>query len=401
MVMAGRLPRGISLQSDRYRVRVSWQGQQVSLGMYSALGDAKAALAIAQSEVARGIFVPPSARRATRAAAAHREERETLTVEGWAQQWLAQLDANPRRSRATVVSYESVLRNHVLPELGTVRLVDLTPEIVAAHLSDLRRKKSKRHPNAASNGIATNSAIVLRSMINAAVKQKVGGLTTFAFPEVPPPSRVRPDDPSGEVATAAEVEAMAAAMPAHLRIAVPLAAWCGLRLGEVLGLQRNDLESLDDPAHATLQVRRQFNTKANALTPPKSNSTRSLAIPDFLIEPLREQLDERTGADPVSPVLASDHGGRVSQTQLDNAWRVAREKAGRPGFRFHDLRHTGLTLYAQQGATLAELLHRGGHSDVAVALRYQHATAERDRALTARLATMVRRGKTRTRPVSA
>ncbi|WP_194164910.1 hypothetical protein [Pseudactinotalea sp. HY160] len=35
---------------------------------------------------------------------------------------------------------------------------------------------------------------------------------------------------------------------------------------------------------------------------------------------------------------------------------------------------------------LAELLRRGGYTDVSVARRYQHATAERDRALTKRLA---------------
>ncbi len=58
--------------------------------------------------------------------------------------------------------------------------------------------------------------------------------------------------------------------------------------------------------------------------------------------------------------------------------------------RLHDLRHTGLTIFAQQGATLAELLHRGGHSDVDVALRYQHATRERDEALTERMDAHVR-----------
>ncbi len=60
-----------------------------------------------------------------------------------------------------------------------------------------------------------------------------------------------------------------------------------------------------------------------------------------------------------------------------------REGAGgptRPGFHFHNLRHTGLSKDAEQEATLAELLHRGGHTDVTVALRYQHATAQRDRA---------------------
>lgn len=52
---------------------------------------------------------------------------------------------------------------------------------------------------------------------------------------------------------------------------------------------------------------------------------------------------------------------------------------------FHDLRHTGLTIFAQNGATYAELLYRGGHSSLEVALKYQHATEERDRSLTAQM----------------
>ncbi|WP_235857156.1 tyrosine-type recombinase/integrase [Occultella glacieicola] len=185
--------------------------------------------------------------------------------------------------------------------------------------------------------------------------------------------------------------ALAAAMPERLRIAVPLAAWCAMRIGEVLGLQRRDLDHLDDAARATLHVRRQFNVKAGRLTPPKVGSTRSVALPAFLLTDLRTHLDTHTGPEPEAAVLATRRG-RVSQTALDNAWRVARTEAGLPRFRFHDLRHTGLTVYAQQGATLAELLHRGGHTDVTVALRYQHATAERDRALTTRLNKIVTDG---------
>ena len=60
--------------------------------------------------------------------------------------------------------------------------------------------------------------------------------------------------------------------------------------------------------------------------------------------------------------------------------------AGLPdGYRFHDLRHTGLTRIAQEGATLAELMRRGGHSDVTVVLRYQKATMARDIELAARM----------------
>ena len=59
----------------------------------------------------------------------------------------------------------------------------------------------------------------------------------------------------------------------------------------------------------------------------------------------------------------------------------ARGKAGRRDLRFHDLRHTGAVLAAATGATLAELMARLGHSTVSAAMRYQHAAADRDKAI--------------------
>ncbi|GAB4083804.1 hypothetical protein GCM10028784_04340 [Myceligenerans cantabricum] len=77
----------------------------------------------------------------------------------------------------------------------------------------------------------------------------------------------------------------------------------------------------------------------------------------------------------------------LSSTRWYGAWAEARDSV--PDlpvrFRFHDLRHTGLTIFAQEGATLAELMRRGGHSDIKVVLRYQHATMERDRELADRM----------------
>lgn len=382
---ATQLPRGITRYRNRYRVRIDHDGRTHALGMFDTLSDARAALEIARGDQARGRFVPPAERRAAQHAAAQRAEVEAMTLGNWAEDWLAALEADPRRSRATVVSYRSVLANHVLPELGEVRLVDLTTERVAEHLAVLARRPSRRHPGARVNGVAPNTVIVLRSMLNAAVRAKAGGLEHFDFPAAPKHRRVRPEDEHGDVASPAEVRAFTAAMPPHLQIAVPLAAWCALRIGELLGLQRRDLEHLDDPGKAVLHVRRQWNVKANALTPPKADSVRTVAVPEALLPALREHLETYTPPGRTAPLLVGLRGARVSQTALDKAWRAAREEAGRPGFRFHDLRHTGLSRYAEQGATLAELLHRGGHSDVSVALRYQHATAERDRALTDRL----------------
>lgn len=385
MPTSSRLPRGITQYRGRYRVRVDVEGRTHSLGMFQTLTDAKAALHIAKADAARGTFVPPAQRRAAQQSQAVRVQTEALTLGEWAQTWLAALEADPRRSPATVVSYRSVLKNHVLPELGEVRLVDLTTEQVTEHLAALARRPSRRHPGARVNGVAPNTVIVLRSMLNAAVKARAGGLERFDFPAAAKHRRVRPEDDDGDVASPEQVRAMTEAMPPHLQIAIPLAEWCALRIGELLGLQRRDLEHLDNPQRAVLHVRRQWNVKANALTPPKADSVRSVALPAALLPALREHLDTYTPAGHTAPVLAGSRGARVSQTALDKAWRAAREAAGRPGFRFHNLRHTGLSKYAEQGATLAELLHRGGHTDVTVALRYQHATAERDRALTDRL----------------
>jgi integrase len=389
MAQPSKLPRGITLYRGRYRVRMTHEGRTHALGMFETLTDARAALEIARGDAARGRFVSPVERRRARALDEAKAEAASLTVSDWAETWLAKLEADPHRSLATVVSYRSVLKNHVLPDLGEIRLVELSKDRVADHLATLARRPSGRHPGARVNGVAPNVVIVLRSMINAAVKVQAGGLERFDFPAAPKHRRVRPEDERGDVVSSEEVRALAEAMPSHLQIAVPLAAWCALRIGELLGLQRRDLEELDDPRRAVLHVRRQWNVKANALTPPKADSRRSIAVPHALLPALRHHLETYTGVEPTAPVLSGARGSRVSQSALDRAWRAAREQAGRPEFRFHNLRHTGLSKYAEQGATLAELLHRGGHTDVTVALRYQHATAERDRALTERLSSEI------------
>ena len=66
---------------------------------------------------------------------------------------------------------------------------------------------------------------------------------------------------------------------------------------------------------------------------------------------------------------------------VERAWRQARQAAGVPHLRLHDLRHTGNTLAAATGASTKELMARMGHASPQAALIYQHATADRDRAI--------------------
>ena len=59
-------------------------------------------------------------------------------------------------------------------------------------------------------------------------------------------------------------------------------------------------------------------------------------------------------------------------------WATARRRAGLNWVRFHDLRHFAATMFATTGASTKELMTRGGWKSVAMVVRYEHASEERD-----------------------
>lgn len=163
-------------------------------------------------------------------------------------------------------------------------------------------------------------------------------------------------------------------------IGVSLAAWCQLREGEILGLHVDDV----DLSARILHVRRQVQALSGlGLVEQATKSdagVRDIVIPHQVAGELWEHIDEWAGPEILVPRRA-DRREHLHPNTFRVRWERAAADAEMAGFVFHDLRHTGLTLYAQQGATAAELLHRGGHSSLEVALRYQHATVQRDRML--------------------
>jgi integrase len=72
-------------------------------------------------------------------------------------------------------------------------------------------------------------------------------------------------------------------------------------------------------------------------------------------------------------------------------WREARRQAGRDDLDLHDLRHTGASMAGEEGASMAELMYRLGHSTPSMAMRYQHSRLDRDRDLGRRLSARAER----------
>ena len=112
------------------------------------------------------------------------------------------------------------------------------------------------------------------------------------------------------VATLPELEVIVAAMPVRYRPMVLLAAWCGLRFGELAELRRGDV----DTKGRLLRVSRGVSRAGGQvfIGDPKSDAgRRDVSIPPHLMTALTAHLDKQVGAEPGALLFPARHGGRL------------------------------------------------------------------------------------------
>jgi len=261
------------------------------------------------------------------------------------------------------VSACPLLRCHILPAFGDLHLGKITPPTVRSWNAALARKD----PVTAAKAYRLLSGILATDVADELIGRNpcvVKGASQERSPERP-------------MLSIAEVDVLTAALPEPWRIAVELAAWCHLRLGEVLGLERRDIDLL----HRRIHVERTAYDVGGRLQlgPPKTEAgRRTVSIPPHVVPTLERHLRASVGPESFSPLLSGPKGGRLRRHPLNMAWQGARQELGRLEIHFHDLRGAGLTWAATQGATTRELMARAGHASPAALLRYQHAAEDRD-----------------------
>jgi integrase len=282
--------------------------------------------------------------------------------------WLAGRDL----SGSTRKLYRIILDGHILPSFEDVPMGTISPAMVREWHAGLRTETGPTQ--------RARAYSLLRTILGTAVTDDV----------IPAnPCRIRG---AGSAKTARdirpaslpELEALAAAMPQRYRLMVLLAAWCAMRFGELAELRRADI----DVKNAIVHVRRGVVSTDGGLVVkgPKSEAgKRDVNIPPHLMPAVKAHLSKYVCPAQHALVFPAVHGGHLNPGSLRRAYHPAREAAGRPDLRFHDLRHTGAVLAAATGATLAELMARLGHSTVSAAMRYQHAAADRDKVIAAAL----------------
>ena len=162
-----------------------------------------------------------------------------------------------------------------------------------------------------------------------------------------------------------------------------MAAWCGLRYGELTELRGADIiDGRVKVSRAVSRVGGQYvvgDTKSEA-------GVRTVAVPSFI----RDELDDFAAGVAAGALLFPSSRGHshMAPSAFYKVFYPARDSVGLPDLRFHDLRHFQGTMYAQTGATLAEIQGRLGHSTVQAAMRYQGIAQGRDAELTERMAAL-------------
>ncbi len=361
--MAGRARRQSGgsirrLKSGRWQARVRERatGRYVTLGTFVTKADADAALTTAKRDVLHGGFVAP--------------ERGRVTLAEYADDGL---EHHPTLAPSTRNLYRNLLDRHLLPHLGGAALGDIEPTTIERWYGTLgttttpgQRAKAYRLMRTVLNHAVKNQRIVR----NPCMIDKGGHEST---PERP-------------VATIPQVLALAEAMPERLRAAVLIAAFGSLRVGEVAGLRREDVEMATGRVRVVRQVQRLGDGRM-VVKEPKAGSQRTVTLPPQVMEVLAEHLKTFTGPDPEDYVFTRPRGSPLHHLYVNRFWRDARTAVAAEDptlpkdLHFHDLRGTGATLATAEGASLKEVMNRLGHRSTRAALIYQHATEDRDKAI--------------------
>lgn len=295
----------------------------------------------------------------------------------YAQTWLAgrTVRGRPLADR-TREHYSKLLDGYILPTFADVPLRSITPDMVDHWyaLTATGRPTTQAHAYSLLRTILGTA--VDRNLITTANPAKVrGGGSTLRAKKVQP-------------ASLSELETIAASLPDRYRLMALLASWCALRFGELAELRRSDVDTKTGVLHIRRGVVRAAG-RTIVKTPKSDAGSRDVAIPPHLMPLVREHLLQHAEAGKDGLLFPAQGGGHLAPSSLYRVFYRAREEAGRPDLRWHDLRHTGAVLAAQTGATLAELMGRLGHSTPGAALRYQHVAAERDHEIARKLSALV------------
>jgi integrase len=294
----------------------------------------------------------------------------SLTVGEYLVRWLSH-SVQDTVSQKTYERYESIVRVHLSPALGRIRLKALTPD----HVRGLYREKLD-------SGLAPRSVLHIHRTLSKSLKQATddGLIPRNAARSVKPPQPRREEmQPLSREQVRTLLDTVKGDPMEALYV---LAVTSGLRQGELLALKWEDVDL--EGTNPTLEVRRNLSETRGrrSFVTPKSGRGRHLRLSRRAVSALgthrKRQLEERVRKaglwEDHGLIFPSEIGSPMSGRNLYRAFKIRIKRASLPQtLRFHDLRHTCATLLLRQGVNPKFVQELLGHADISLTLNtYSH-----------------------------
>lgn len=271
-------------------------------------------------------------------------------------------DMKPRLKENTWLSKEHVINTKILPYFGKKKISEISPGDIRHWQTELLSHRDI-HGQPYSKSYLSTVHSQLSSIFNHAVKYY--GLKKN-------PARI-----AGGVGEKESKEMLFWTKEEYLKFAEaimdkPLSYyafeilyWCGIREGELLALTPKDF----DLEKKTLRINKSYQrlNGKDVITGPKTRkSIRTIKLPDFLVEEIRDFLEMQY------ELGDNDRLFPVTKYFLHHEMERGAAAAGVKRIRIHDLRHSHVSLLIEMGFSALAIAERLGHESIKITYRYAH-----------------------------
>jgi integrase len=298
------------------------------------------------------------------AAPASQSTKEVPTIDDFSTTFLEM--ARVKDKPSSYDSKEMILRVHIKPRLGKLRLdqvtyaviEDLKVALAGTPVANGRRKGAADPSRSLSAKTINNCLTVLRRMLVVAKKR---GLID-AVPEV---EWLRPEKPDFDFFDFEEAERLVAGADGEWQTLILVALRTGMRQGELRALRWQDV----DLVAGRIVVRQ--NVVRGHIGTPKSGKSREIALGEEVRAALKTHRHRRGPL-----VFCDDRGHMLTKDEMKYPlWRACK-RAGLRLVGWHVLRHTFASHLAMRGAPLKVIQELLGHSTIQMTMRYAHLSPE-------------------------
>lgn len=270
-------------------------------------------------------------------------------------------------------TYQGNLDHWIYPALGALKMPDITPASISALLLSMQAQ-GKAH------GTCTKVYTILSSLFKMAYKADVIDRNPMDKVDRPGPRKDELRQKETETYTAAEIQRIVAALelePLKWRALVRLLIDTGIRRGECCGLQWKYLDFKNN----TITIAGNLcytPQKGIYLDTPKNGRTRTIDVDPDVMRLLHELREEQAGKCISTFVFTQEGSAEPMHPQSPARYlKNFSERYSVTDLHPHKLRHTFASIAITNGADVASVSEKLGHSDKAVTLRmYTHADQE-------------------------